>query len=278
MTIIQDLAAYSEFDTATSCGVNKAVSESRFPSLAFSSSTAIIPPCLGTLTCSCTAHSSDKFRRRFALASSAQSLVTCHCKLSCFCSCILSLIRVSKKGSRTSCRQHLWDDPAKSFRMPVASISTHWLIAISSGLTDFPGSVPEASLECCSVRPFSSERQIMFWKGMISLGLQCKCYSAWSPVITAGILCWRTQVHRSSNISDLTMEGRAGERWNSTTVTGPFTNTGLQCPSPETSTAYGSAPLWTKVAGRSAIVRRSARWETVCDPLGLIRLEVCVIP
>jgi len=136
VTINQDLAAYSEFDSATSCGVNKAVSDSRFPSLAFSSSTAIIPPCLGTLACSSTGHSSNQFRRRFALVSSARSLVTCHCRLSRFDSCVLFLIQVGKKGSRTPCRQHLGDDPAKSFRMPMASISTHWLTAISSGLTD----------------------------------------------------------------------------------------------------------------------------------------------
>jgi len=107
VTIIQDLAAYSEFDRTTSCGVNMALSESRFPSLAFSSSTAIIPPCLGTLACSSTGHSSNKFRRRFALTSSAQSPVTCHHKLSRFCSCILSVIRVGKKCNRAPCRQHL---------------------------------------------------------------------------------------------------------------------------------------------------------------------------
>jgi len=154
VTIIQDLPAYSEFDRATSCGVNKAVSESRFPSLAFSSSTAIIPSCLGTLAWNSTGHSSDKLRRRFALASSARSLGTCHCKLSRFYSWVLSLIRVGKKGSGTPCRQHLEHDPAKSFRMPMASISMHWLIVISSGLTDFLGCVPEARLECCSVRLF----------------------------------------------------------------------------------------------------------------------------
>jgi hypothetical protein len=135
VTIIQDFVAYSEFESATSCSVNKAVSESRFHSLAFSSSTGIIPPCLGTLACSSTGHSSNKFGRRFALASSARSLVTCHCRLSRFDSCVLFLIQVGKKGSRTPCRQHLGDDPAKSFRMPMASISTHWLTAIFSGST-----------------------------------------------------------------------------------------------------------------------------------------------
>jgi hypothetical protein len=122
VTIIQDLAAYSEFDRATSCGVNKAMSESRFPSLAFSSSTAIIPPCLDTLAWSSTGHSSNKFRRRFALASSVRSLVTCHRKLTRFYSCVLSLLRVGKKDSRAPWRQHLGDDPAKFFRMPMASI------------------------------------------------------------------------------------------------------------------------------------------------------------
>jgi len=154
VTIIQDLAAYSEFDRATSCGGKMAVSESRFPSLAFLSSTAIIPPCLGTLACSSTGHSSNKFRRRFDLASNAQSPVTCHRKLSRFCSCVLSVIRVGKKCSRAPCRQNLGDDPAKSFTKPLATILTHCMTAISSGLTDFSGSVPEASLECCSVRPF----------------------------------------------------------------------------------------------------------------------------
>lgn len=114
---LQDFAAYSECDRAASCGVNMAVSESRFPSLVFSSSTAIIPPCLGALACSSTGHSSNKFRRRFAmafsaqsrfaLAFSAQSPVTCHRKLSRFYSCVLSEIREGKKCSRAPCRQHL---------------------------------------------------------------------------------------------------------------------------------------------------------------------------
>jgi hypothetical protein len=133
---------------------NKQKQKSRFLSFAFSSSTAIIPPCLDTQACSYTGHSSNKFRRQFALFSSARSFATCHGKLCRFYSCVLAVIRVGKKGSRTPCRQHFGDDPAKSFRMTMANISTHWFIVIFSSLTDFPGSEPEASLDCCSVRPF----------------------------------------------------------------------------------------------------------------------------
>lgn len=151
MTIIKDFC-FPEFDRKSSSDVSKRVSERGFPLLAFSSSTAIIPPCLGILACRSTDHCSNKFWTMFALAFRVRR--TCHWKRCCFYSRILSWIRAGKKGSSVPCKLHLGADTARTFWMALVSSSTHLSIAMSSDLPDFPLSVSEASLECCPVRHF----------------------------------------------------------------------------------------------------------------------------
>jgi hypothetical protein len=83
----------------------------------------------------------------------------------------------------------------------------------------------------------------MCWKGMICLGFQSMCYSSWSLVITTGN---PLLTHSGPQIIWYLRSDYGGwDGWTMEfqTVIGPFANTGFQCPSPETGTAYGSEPL-----------------------------------
>jgi hypothetical protein len=84
-----------------------------------------------------------------------QSGVPCDVTAHLVGSTVVFILNTSrKKGSSMPCKQHLGADAAKAFWMALVSSSTHWSIAISSGLPDFLGSVSEASLECCPICRF----------------------------------------------------------------------------------------------------------------------------